>query len=225
MVDLIYVDEQPDERNKVVRRAVQSGEFSHEQVRAIAPKQSLVETIDVVVEFRPRVLITDFRLSEHSPYIEFSGTDLVRAFREKYAEFPCFVTTSFAGEAADQDIDTNLVFPKGDFLDRRLQEQGGLPFFKRVKSKINRYERSIADAEFELEALVYRQRTERLNSHEVERLIELDSFVESTIRNDQRLPKNLKHAALKPFNDVTRRLDAILNELEVNLGIGGNEDE
>ena len=117
MTEIIYIDEQLDQRWEVIRAAVHSGFFTQDQVEAIEPSNSLDETIDTILGYKCKVLITDYRLNEHKAGVEFNGIDLIREFQKRFDMFPCFVTTSFAGAASEDGFDINIIFPKSDFKD------------------------------------------------------------------------------------------------------------
>ena len=116
MAELVYVDEQLTQANQVLRSAVVSKQFAKNDVASVIPASTIEETIDMILEFQCKVLITDYRLSDHKADVQFSGVDLVREFLKRFERFPCFVTTSYANEAVNDVLDTNMIFPKSDFL-------------------------------------------------------------------------------------------------------------
>ena len=92
----------------------------------------------MIAGYHCSALIADYRLSEHMAGVEFNGAELVQEYQRRFDRFPCFVATSFAEEAIQESIDTNIVFPKSDFL--RAGGSGEspdseLPFFVRCAGK------------------------------------------------------------------------------------------
>lgn len=217
MAELIYIDEQKAQAGQVLRRAVASGEFTQEQVYALEPESTLEGTIQKILELHCKVLITDYRLSDHKPDVEFNGAELVREFRDRFADFPCFVTTSFPDQAIEETIDTNLVFPKSDFLDREPQENSELPFFKRVRKKISEYERQVADAQSELQALSKLAIERDLEAHEAQRLLDLDSYLESVLGAQYAIEQHIKKRALEPFDRLIGQTEVLLNKIKSEL--------
>ena len=174
MAELVYIDEQPAQARQVLRRAVASNEFTAKQVTFLVPASTLDETIEMILEHHCKVLITDYRLADHKADVEFSGTDLIRAFQARFAHFPCFVTTSFAEEAANEALDVNLIFPKSDFLDRGEAEASELPFFFRVRRKIAEYDAYVSRIDAQYRELSEKSEKQNLSANETQNLIELE---------------------------------------------------
>lgn len=215
MVDLVYIDEEPAQGRRVIRSAVQSGFFDQDQVEFIPPLNTIEETISRLLEYDFKVLITDYRLSDHNPQVTFNGTDLITAFRERYMKFPCFVTTSFAEEAAGELIDTNLIFPKSDFIGQDTTSE--LPFFSRVKKKISEYENYTSEIESQYQIIVTKSEQQDLTSDEVEELIRLDGILESLLGNDFSMPSHLKDKALRPFGQLIGATERLVDRIEAEL--------
>ena len=222
MVDLVYVDEQPAQGRRVIRRAAQSGYFERDQVKFIPPLNTVDETISKLLEYDFKVLITDYRLSDHNPQVTFNGTDLINAFRARYIKFPCFVTTSFAEEAAGELIDTNLIFPKSDFIGQDAVSE--MPFFSRVRKKISEYENYTTEIEAQYQVIVAKSEQQDLTSDEVEELIKLDGILESLLGNDFSMPSHLKEKALRPFGQLIGATEKLVEKIEAELQINQKLD-
>lgn len=218
MAELVYIDEQKAQAGQVLRSAVASGEFTQDQVWAIPPEGTLDDTIQQIIELHCKVLITDYRLSDHKPDVEFNGADLVRAFRDRFADFPCFVTTSFPDQAVDEKLDTNMVFPKSDFLNREEAQNSDLPFFKRVKKKIAEHERQIADAQAELEHLSSQAQERDLDAWETQRFLDLDSYLESVLGAQFAIERHVKVRALEPFDRLIGQTEELIEKIKSELG-------
>ena len=217
MVELVYIDEQPAQAHQVLRRAVSSNQFTEEQVTFLVPASTLDETIDMILEHHCKVLITDYRLADHKADVEFSGTDLIKEFRERFAHFPCFVTTSFAEEAANETLDINMIFPKSDFLVRGEDETSELPFFVRVRKKITEYETHVSEAENLYQQLNAKSEEENLSAEETQKLIELDNLIESFHGKQHAVESHLKEKALQPFGQLIGRTEELIQKIEAEL--------
>lgn len=217
MADLVYVDEQEAQANKVLRSAVASEQFTQQQVVSVMPESTLDGTIELILEHQCKVLITDYRLSDHKADVQFSGADLVREIRSRFAHFPCFVTTSFPGEAIDEPLDTNMIFPKSDFLDRAEKEADELPFFLRVKKKVAEYERYVDESKAEFEDLCRRALGIALTQEESQRLLDLDSTLESIYGAQHSIDDHIKQKALEPFGRLIEKTEALIDQIETEL--------
>ena len=218
MAELVYIDEQKAQAGQVLRSAVASGEFTQDQVWAISPESTLEDTIQQVIELHCKVLITDYRLSDHKPDVEFNGADLVRAFRDRFADFPCFVTTSFPDQAIDETLDTNMVFPKSDFLNREEARNSDLPFFKRVRKKIAEHDRQVEAAKAELERLSSQALERDLDAGETQRFIDLDGYLESVLGAQFAIERHVKVRALEPFDRLIGQTEELIEKIKSELG-------
>ena len=221
MADLVYVDEQDTQANQVLRSAVASGQFAQNEVAMVIPAPTIRESIELILEHSCKVLIVDYRLSEYKPDVQFTGTELVRAFQQRFARFPCFVTTSFAAEAINEPIDTNVIFPKSDFLDNILPEEevirSEIPFFLRVKKKIAAYESFVDSTISEWKELSAKGNREELTAAEVERLIQLDDVIEALHGKDVAIQTHIKKHALVPFHRLIGKAEALIKKIESEI--------
>ena len=222
MAELVYVDEQPGQARQVLRSAVASDQFTRDQVVEVTPASSMGETIELILAHECKVLITDYRLSEHKADVEFSGADLVREFQRRFDRFPCFVTTAFAEEAVNESIDTNIVYPKSDFLGGDVVGEEGrvsdLPFFVRVRKKIVEYETFVSESMQEWKDLLTKNESkEGLNAQEAERLLELDDILESLHGKHLAVEGHLKRKALDSFDQIIERAQLLIDRIESEL--------
>lgn len=221
MAELVYVDEQEAQANQVLRSAVTSEQFNQNEVVSIIPAASIDETIELILSYQCKVLITDYRLSEHKADVEFNGADLVREFQRRFDRFPCFVTTAFADQAVDDELDINIIFPKSDFLGGDLAgeslQKSELPFFMRVRKKINEYEALVEITKQELEQLTEKSEKESLSAEEAERMIKLDELVEGFSGKHVSVESHLKRQALEPFQRIIKTAEALIEKIEKEI--------
>ena len=223
MAELVYVDEQESQANQVVRSAVASGHFAEDQVAAVLPEPTLEATIESILAHHCRALIADYRLSEHMAEVEFNGAELVREYQRRFDRFPCFVATSFAEEAIQESIDTNIVFPKSDFL---LAGSSGesfdteLPFFLRVRRKVDEYGSYVEATVAEFNELAEAGEQGKLTVQQVERLVELDGVVEALRGKSVAVASHLKGKPLAAIGDLIERTEALAERVRRELGEG-----
>lgn len=220
MAEIVYVDEQQSQAHEVVRSAVKSGFFAKEDVVAVRPDPTLVETIESILPYRCKALIADYRLSEHMAEVEFTGVDLVREYQRRFYAIPCFVATAFADEAVQESIDTNIVFPKSDFLrpsDSNDASNPQLPFFMRVRRKIEEYTSFVESTVAEFKDLAAANAEGKLSGTETERLIELDGIVERLRGQDLSLPSHLKRQPLTTFSELVERAESLIQRIEAEI--------
>ena len=223
MAQLVYVDEQESQANEVVRSAVASGHFGEHEVAALQPQPTLEATIESILAHHCRALIADYRLSEHMAEVEFNGVELVLAYQRRFHGFPCFVATSFAGEAIQESIDTNIIFPKSDFL---LSGGSGesmdteLPFFHRVRRKVDEYGSYVETTVAEFNKIAEADEQGELTAQQVERLVELDALVEALRGRSVAVPRHLKGKPLAAFGDLVDKAEALAERVRRELGEG-----
>ena len=179
-----------------------------------------MRTIDKILDYECKVLITDYRLYEYNADVEFSGIDLIMEFQKRFFMFPCFVTTAYAVEASSAGFDINIIFPKSDFLDAN-NNVSELPFFERVRKKIEEYERLLKQKKSKLRELTGKMETEELSASDVQKLIDLDSQLEAMLGAKHSIQKHLKEEAMKPFRNLISRTEDLIEKIEEELRNGG----
>jgi hypothetical protein len=222
MVEFLYIDEDRAQGGRVVRAAAKSGFFTKDQVKSVLPTSTLEEMIDVVVDEKCKVLVTDYDLSDEQLGVQFSGNDLVAAISERFEGFPCFVTTNYLEMAVGKNIDVNLIFPKDDYLDPDKIHTTKLTFFERVRHSIEDYEKRFSDKSARFQELHELSAKQELGLAEVQELIELDDFFESALNKPGAVPKIVKEKAVEPFSNLIKRTTSLVEKIERELG-SGNE--
>ena len=221
MAELVYVDEQKQQSNEVLRSAVASAYFTKQQVTAMLPESDIDGTIERILAYDCKVLVTDYRLSEHKADVTFNGAELVQEFQRRYDRFPCFVTTAFASDAVVEPIDTNIIFPKSEFLgtDNATAEVqlSDLPFFLRVRKKIDEYEAFVQETEREWKRLALKNSNDELNAHEAEKLLELDRQLEALNGKHVAIEPHLMGNPLKTFEQLTEKAELLIDRIENEL--------
>lgn len=219
---LLYVDEEADQGRRVVLAAALSGHFKDDEVQAAMPEPDLETMLEKVIESRCEVLITDYRLSEYKADVQYSGLDLIQEVQKHFDGFPCFLTTNYVPHALDKLHDVNLIFPKDDYLAEKTtsgeKDKSKLPFFLRVRTRIEEYRADRRRLEEAFDKLYERSLEESLGAEELQALLDLDCRLERAIGGRAAaVPRLLKENALGPFNKLLRRATDLAAEIEAEL--------
>ena len=137
----------------------------------------------------------------------------MNAIHNQLADFPCFVITSYDGEAVVDSDDVNLVYVKKVL---RFSSTDGekVSFAKRVKSQIDKYRMRIDNARKELSILIEKREKGNATVQDEERIVELDTFLEKTYGKEDAVPSELKHMSnLEKLNTLIDKVDCLINKL------------
>jgi DNA-binding NarL/FixJ family response regulator len=220
---LIYVDEQDDQRRTMLRAAILSEEFADGVVQSLDPMPDLEDMIAQIEDLHPDVVITDYRLTEYKAGIKYSGVDLVAAFQQRHKDFPCFVTTGFARDAAGEaasTVDINSIYSKSETQVAGGDSENALPFFKRVRLKVDAYHAMLQRLENEHAMLRTKLSRAKLSPAETERLLLIDGELEAMLGAQHSMPAELKRLALEPLNEIVGKAEKLLSDLEQVYGEG-----
>jgi hypothetical protein len=223
---LLYVDEEADQGRRVLLAAGLSGHFEDDELDTVLPEPALEEMIEKIVESRCEVLVTDYRLSEYKADVQYTGLELIQEMQSHFEGFPCFLTTNFVPHALGKLHDVNLIFPKNDYLaedsEAGEREKSALPFFLRVRTKIDEYRADRRRLEEDFQALYDRSQRTELTVEELQSLLTLDDRLERAIGGRvAAMPRLIKEEALGPFNDLLHRASALASEIETELAQNG----
>lgn len=217
MVELVYVDEQRAEGNRIIRSAAASGYFEQSQVEFIEPLANIEDTLDEILSHHCKVLVTDYQLGHHNPDIAYTGADLVNAMKRRAKDFPCFITTSYAGDAANEDVDVLVIFSKSDILEDEEDENESLPFFKRVRRYVDSRQLKMQQISTRHDELTDLMKANELGADGAEELLALDNIIESSLAGDSAEPGHVKALALQPFGELVEKAQALINQIESEL--------
>jgi len=223
MTVLLYVDEEPEQGNRVIRMAALSGHFAEDEVETILPESTLDAMVDVVAQSRCQVLITDYRLAEHQAGVQYNGLDLIHQVAQRFGDFPCFLTTNFVGQALGQMHDVNLIFPKMDYLGTAERVESELPFFRRVRAKVDEFHAQRAILEQEFEELRLAAQSGTLDAEKLQRLLDLDDQLEKALGGRNAIPRIVKEKALGPFNALIGRANSLIGLIEAEMNSSGKD--
>lgn len=173
--------------------------------------------IQVFEDEHPDAIVTDHQLNEIKTEIQYNvsynGAELVNAYRDICPNFPCFVITSYDNDAISTSKDVNLVYVK--ILMNGGEEGAKAKFHDKMVEQIDKYKKSIDEAQIELTALVQKKQEKGLTLHEEDRLVELDSFLEKSLDSYTALPADIKRSeSLEHLSEVIDKVDEILAKLD-----------
>lgn len=185
-------------------------------VISIFPVLSIDDMISTLDEQAPDAIIVDFMLNDIKEDIKYNvpytGVDIVREYRYKRPEFPCFILTSKDEDALNVSSDVNLIYTKG--LLNEEKDVLKVSFYDRVTRQIKAYRNSIDNAQLEIEKLVEKRRKGRTSSQEDQRLIELDNFIEKSLDRESAIPDEMKKPEnIDKLSSMVAKLDELLNKL------------
>ena len=180
------------------------------------PLPNLDETIEMINEYHPDAIVSDFKLNdikENIKYnVSFDGSELMDAYLEERPGFPCFVLTSFDDQAIYKSHDLNIVYLKRDL---HPSKDDKITFADRILQKIVGYQTEITQSQERLNELIELRRNNRATSQDEQELILLDSFLERSLGKKTQVPNGMKELSnMNRLNDLIGKADAILAKLE-----------
>lgn len=200
---IVYVDENDDALEDFFIDAKKSGLFS--EIVLLRPKPRLDEMISDLVELKFEALVSDFRLADAAP-VDYNGAQLVERFGQVRHDFPCFIRTSYEHEALHEADDVNTVYAKEVQASQDIR-----PLLERVYLQVARHRKQIEAWTVELSELLELDRSE-LSADAIDRILALDSWLESGLGSDDALPRLSKRSVLE--KRVFEGRQALIDETE-----------
>lgn len=213
---IIYIDEQEEDGDSFKDFVEKKDSMEEFIVEYLPPAQSINEMLEQIKEHSPDALVSDYKLNEHihalGYNVPYNGTELVTNFLQIRKNFPCFVITSFASDAANSSDDVNIVYVKKVLNET---ETSDLNFLERIKIQIDHYRTKIDKAENELQELLnIKNNNVELTADQEQKIIDLDSILESSIDGRQTLPSDLKSLSnTKKLSELITSVDKLLMEI------------
>ncbi len=181
------------------------------EVVCIYPASELEDMIQEIDELAPNAIVSDFLLNDIKVDIKYAvkytGSELVNEYQRQRPAFPCFVLTSHDDGAVVGSDDVNVVYLKN--LLHSGEPEAKAKFYEKIKEQINKYRKSIDEAQKELSALLEKKRAEGLNSVETDRMIELDNFIERSLHAESVVPSEYK------LPESMNKLSALIDKVDL----------
>lgn len=200
---IVYVDENDDALEDFYLDAKKSKLFA--QIILLKPQPHLETMLETLQGLKFEALVSDFRLADAAP-VDYDGAQLVDHFGAIRIGFPCFIRTSYEQEALHAADDVNTIYSKEDGSAQEIR-----PLLDRVRLQVVRHRRLIESWNEELEALLSLDRA-TLSADMVDRILDLDTKLETSLGTNAALSKTSKRAVLEKSIFEGRR--ALIEETE-----------
>ncbi|MBK8392873.1 MAG: hypothetical protein IPL23_27995 [Saprospiraceae bacterium] len=189
------------------------------EVIPLYPLGDLEEMIDLIFKINPDAIITDFRLNEMKTDIDYNvpydGVELVEEFLKSRQGFPCFVLTAFDDLAVSASEDVNKVYIKNILHNNKEESKAKAKFLDRVINQIEHYQTKLKNAETELIDLLNLRESGKASITDENRIIELDTFLESIIDRKSSIPPEFKKLSNdERLSDLLSKVDALLKKVD-----------
>lgn len=212
---VLFIDEQKDEHEKFLN-FVEKNKINDIEPLIETPEPSINEMIEKILILNPDAIITDFNLNEYKTLVKhnvaYDGVELIEEFLKIREAFPCFVITSYDGDAINETHDVNLVYVKNEF--NRKQGES-ISILDRVLHQIKKYQNRIEVASARLKELAEKRRLKELSLLEEEELISLDEFLEKSIDNYKKLPSDFKKISNQAhINKLIEKVDKLMEKIQ-----------
>ena len=181
------------------------------------PAPTIEEMLEQIEQLHPDAVIVDYQLNDKKEDISYNvcynGVELINAINEQLADFPCFVITSYDGEAVGDSNDVKLVYVK-KVLNFSSEDGEKVSFAQRVKSQIDKYRLRIANARKDISSLIAKRERGEATVQDEERIVELDTFLERTFDKNDSVPAGLKQLSnLERLNTLIEKVDSLIDKL------------
>ena len=181
------------------------------------PAHTIEEMQDRIEKAHPDAIIVDYQLNDKKEDIDYNvgynGVELLNAIHEQLADFPCFVITSYDGDAVGDSDDVNLVYVK-KVLHFSSVDGEKVSFAQRVRSQIDKYRMRISNARKDLSNLIEKREKGKATVQDEERIVELDTFLERTYGKEDSVPIGLKQLSnLERLNVLIDKVDSLIDKL------------
>tara|TARA_B100001063_G_C16569198_1_gene454953 strand:+ start:140 stop:793 length:654 start_codon:yes stop_codon:yes gene_type:complete len=208
---VIYVDEDPDARKEFELNFV-----NREQCNLIIvhPKFQLDEMVDFIIDEAPEAVVSDFRLKDKEPRVKYDGVDLIKELKSIKTKLPCFVLTSYEGEAINVTLDVNWVHDKEEIH----EDENDRPVFsQKVLQQIHVNRGLLDDLLNKQQALAIKLRESQLTVKEERELVELSNEIELFVFVDKSIPYEIKsYDGLAKLDSLVSLSDRLLKEIDKN---------
>lgn len=209
---VLFIDDSEQERHKFQRYANKYIEKrGNVKVSTISPPQTIDHIINQVIAEKTNAVVSDFNLRDTSPSTGYFGDEVINAILKIKPYFPVFILTNFEEEALEQVGSTHYVYNKKILNDKKYD------FLNLVEIEITKYHKRIEDWKNEFTVLNAQRIENKLNSKGIERLIELDNFLEKTINQKPLVAMEVKEKQKEKLAKLTNDMNAILKKLNSSL--------
>ncbi len=219
MYKVLFIDEEKDTFDDFKDYVEISSTKDNIEVYTEYPLEDLDEMIKLIIKINPDAIITDFRLNEMKTDIDYNvpynGVELVEELLKIRLGFPSFVLTAFDDLAVSASEDVNKVYIKNILHNNKEESKAKAKFLDRVINQIEHYQTKIKNAEAELIKLIEFRKSGKAKISDEERIIELDSFLESVIDRENLIPPEFKKLSNdERLNELLSKVDELLEKVD-----------
>ncbi|MEI8605106.1 MAG: hypothetical protein ACJAVX_000790 [Pseudoalteromonas rhizosphaerae] len=209
---VVYVDEDPDARKEFELNFVNKEMCD---LVIVHPKFQLDEMVDFIIEEGPEAVVSDFRLKDKEPRVTYDGVDLVKKLKSIKAKLPCFVLTSYEGEAINVTLDVNWIHDKEEIH----EDENDRPVFSQKVLQQIHVNRGLLDNLLNKQQELFNKLQQNQLTVEGEReLVELSNEIELFIFDDKKIPNEIKsYDGLAKLDSLIRLSDQLLKEIDKNI--------
>lgn len=206
---VVFIDENPSERDKFEDYVY---DYENLQTNVIHPKETPEKIVEYVIENEIDAIVCDFDLREKEPSISYQGDEVIEAMLNVKPNFPVFIFTSHEDDALIESKSVHYVY------DKKLMNDPQKKFLKKIVDEITKYKEQIESWKAEFAALRLRQiNNEQITDKEVERLIELDTFLDKSINQKTSIAKQVKEDQKLGLNLLIKNTEEILNTIKTEF--------
>jgi len=203
---LIYVDDDPEDI--IYFNDFVDGYFNLESIR-INNDSVLEDVVDEILNAPPDAIVTDFMLNEKAT-VGFNGQALVSMLQQRNKHLPCFLLTSHAPDALHATHDARIVQAKAAVMGGN--EELTVLFRSQIQKVIADYRINLDNAEAELDALLEIP-LEKMDAHQRERAVELDTYIEEHGLGSHPLPMEIKsERSIEMLTKLLHQVDDLLKK-------------
>lgn len=205
---VLFIDDSEQERHKFQRYANKYIEKRKNiKVSTISPPQTIDDIINQVITEKTNAVVSDFNLRDTSPSTSYYGDEVINAILKVKPYFPVFILTNFEEDAWEQASSTHFVYNKKVLNDKKCD------FLNLVEIEITKYYKRIENSKKEFATLNAQRIDDKLNSKGVERLIELDNFLEKTINQKVSIALEVEKERKEKLTKLMCNADSILKKI------------
>lgn len=217
---VLYIDESQDDIDDFLDYLESKDSSKKFNVESLFPEPTLDEMIEVIFDQKSDAVVVDFKLndlkSSISYNVPYTGVDLAERVLEIKKDFPCFVITSFDNDAIRVSRDVKLVYFKGILHGDEERTEAKANFIDKIENQILHYRQEIDSTKIELNILEEKAKSQRLNSVEEARIVELDAFLEAVTNQKSMIPEQLKsYENLERLYKLIDNTDQLLKNLQI----------
>ena len=218
MVELLYIDEVPRLGRQIVRLAAGSPYFDESQVSTKEPFPDIGETVEFILASKCQALVTDFRLDEENDEVNYTGAQLIQRIRQRVAELPCFITTSYPSDAIDTEVDVLSIFSKDDVKEEAGEDgKESISFFQRVRRAIDQNQSRYERLSERHDELIASSDDRSLTPAETDELLEIDTILERRLAGDKAALSQAKRTSMTSLVDVMNQAQQLIDRVEKKL--------